>query len=144
MDLPRKKLETKSESARDGMMVPKDGRGGDTAVEVVIASTIASAAIEGTGGVEVVTEVPARTRMKIDPGRGAEIGMEIGIGNTATGAIAMAIEGKIAKETVDDTEMEAKSAAAQDRGTDADAVPAPDLIAETEGQNVVFQTQQKI
>ncbi|KAH7192144.1 kinase phosphorylation protein-domain-containing protein [Fusarium flagelliforme] len=144
VDLPRKKLETKSESARDDMMVPKDGRGGDTAVEVVIATTIASAAIEGTGGVEAVTEMPARTRMKIDPGRDAEIGMEIGIGNTVTDAIATAIEGKTAKGMIEEKKMEAESAVARDRETDADAVPVPDLIAETEREDVVFQTQQKI
>ena len=125
------------------MMVPKDGKEGDTAVEVTIATTIGSAAIADIG-VEVVTEMLARTRMKIDPGRDAEIETEIGIGNTVTGAIATAIEGKTAKVTIDDIEMEAESAAARDRETDAGAASVLDLIAETKGETVDFRTQQKI
>lgn len=125
------------------MMVPKDGREGDTVVEVTIAITIGSAAIADTG-VEVVTELLARTRMKIDQGRDAEIETEIGIGNTVIDAIAMASEGKTAKETIDDTEMEAESAAVRDRETDAGAAPVPNLVAETNGETVSFQTQQKI
>ena len=143
VDLPKKKPERKSESARDVMMVPKDGREGDTVVEVTIATTIGSAAIADTG-VEVVTEMLARTRMKIDPGRDAEIGTEIGAGNTVIDAIAMAIEGKTAKETIDDAEMEAESAAARDLEIDAGAVPVLGLIAETKGEIVGFRTQQKI
>ena len=126
------------------MMVPKDGREGDTAVEVTIANTIGSAAIADTGGAEVVTKMLARIGTKIDPGRDAEIETKTGKGNMVTGAIVMFIEGKTAKETIDDTEMEAESAAARDRETDAGAAPVLDLIAETKWEDVVFQTQQKI
>jgi hypothetical protein len=87
--------------------------------------------------------MPARTRMKIDPGRDAEIGMEIEIGTTVTDAIATAIEGKTAKGMIEETKMEAESAIARDRETDADAVPVLDLIAETERKMWSFKHSRK-
>lgn len=132
MGLLRKRLETKSESARDVKTVQKERREGDTAVEAMIAIMTVNAAIVGIGGVEVAIKMLGRTETKIGPGRDAEIGMEIGKGNTATDAIAMAIEGKIEKEVTDDTEMEAGSVAARDRETDAGAAVVQGLIAETE------------
>jgi hypothetical protein len=45
----------------------------------------------------------------------------------------MAIEGKTEKEVTDDTEMEAGSVTARDRGIDAGAAVVLDLIAETNG-----------
>ncbi|GKT99002.1 unnamed protein product [Fusarium langsethiae] len=108
--LLRKRLETKSESARNIKMVPKDGREDGTAVEAMIAIMIVNAAIVGIGGVGVVIEKLGRTERKIDPERDAETGIQIEKGNTVTDAIAMVTEGKTEKEVTEDTEMEARSA----------------------------------
>jgi hypothetical protein len=133
-DLLRKRLETKSESARDVKMVPKDGREGDTAVEAMIATMIVNVVIVGTGGVEVMIEMLGRTERKIDPERDAGIGMEIKKGSTVTDAIAMATEEKTEKEVTDGTDMEVGSVSARDREIDVGAAIVLGLVAETEKQ----------
>jgi hypothetical protein len=120
-------------------MDPKDGSEGDTAVEAMIATMIVNAAIVGIGGVEVVREILEKIGRKIDPGRDAEIEMEIGKGITVTDAIAMAIEGKNDKEVTDDTGMEAGSVTARDHETDVGAAVVLGLIAETEEPNPGLQ-----